>query len=197
MFPADATGVFDNDNNGSLLVEFWLAGGSNFTSGTLQTTWASYVAANYAVGQTNLAAATSNYWQVTGVQLEAGPVATPFEFEPFETTLRKCQRYCIKTGGATYSAVGIGWAYGVSGVYAYITTPTEMRIVPTAVTYATLELSDLNTAYSISSVSIDATGSTNKLVALSVASSGLTTNRSYYLRAAGFATAYLILSAEL
>jgi len=32
-----------------------------------------------------------------GVQLEAGPIATPFEFEPFETTLRKCQRYFVKS----------------------------------------------------------------------------------------------------
>jgi hypothetical protein len=31
-----------------------------------------------------------------GVQLEKGSVATPFEFEPFETTLRKCQRYFEK-----------------------------------------------------------------------------------------------------
>jgi hypothetical protein len=74
-------------------VFFWLAAGSNYSSGTLNTSWAASVDANRVVGQTNLAAATSNYWQVTGVQLEVGPVATPFEFEPFETTLRKCQRY--------------------------------------------------------------------------------------------------------
>jgi microcystin-dependent protein len=93
VFPEDITGVFDNDNNGSLGVFFWLAVGSNYSSGTLNTSWAASVDTNRVVGQTNLAAATSNYWQVTGVQLEAGPVATPFEFEPFETTLRKCQRY--------------------------------------------------------------------------------------------------------
>jgi hypothetical protein len=93
VFPEDITGVFDNDNNGSLGVFFWLAVGSNYSSGTLNTSWAASVDANRVVGQTNLAAATSNYWQVTGVQLEAGPVATPFEFEPFETTFRKCQRY--------------------------------------------------------------------------------------------------------
>jgi len=41
-----------------------------------------------------------------GVQLEVGPVATPFEFEPFETTLRKCQRYFRTITGFAASAVG-------------------------------------------------------------------------------------------
>jgi microcystin-dependent protein len=143
LFPADATGVFDNDNNGSLYVEFWLAGGSNFTSGTLQTTWASYVAANYAVGQTNLAAATSNYWQVTGVQLEAGSVATPFEFEPFETTLRKCQRYFQKSfAPETAPAQNIStnaplYATSAAADGNYRTPVpfiTEMRAIPTTIT---------------------------------------------------------------
>jgi hypothetical protein len=54
-----------------------------FTSGTLQTSWNSATAANRAVGQVNLASATNNYWQITGVQLEVGDTATPFEFKPF------------------------------------------------------------------------------------------------------------------
>lgn len=98
VFPADTTGAFDNDTAGSLEVNFWLDSGSNYDSGTLPTSaWASVTDANRAAGGNSLAAATNNYWQVTGVQLEAGDVATPFEFEPFETTLRKCMRYYEKT----------------------------------------------------------------------------------------------------
>ena len=93
IIPLDTTGAFDNDNNNSMVCIFHLAAGTTYTSGTLNTTWGSVVLANRAVGQVNLAAATSNYWQVTGIQLEVGAVATPFEFEPFETTLRKCLRY--------------------------------------------------------------------------------------------------------
>jgi hypothetical protein len=50
--------------------------------------------------QANLNAGTAganDYWDVTGVQLEEGAVATPFEFEDIGTTLEKCQRYYEKT----------------------------------------------------------------------------------------------------
>jgi hypothetical protein len=93
VFPADTTGALDNDNAQSLELRFWLGAGSNFTSGTLQTTWGANTAANRAVGQTNLASAISNYWQITGVQLEVGDTATPFEFKSFEDELLECQRY--------------------------------------------------------------------------------------------------------
>ena len=93
LIPADTTGVFDNDSNASLSIQFWLGAGSTFTSGTLATSWAASSNANRAVGQTNLAAATNNYWQVTGVQLEVGSVSTPFEFQPYGDELRRCERY--------------------------------------------------------------------------------------------------------
>ena len=96
-FPADTTGAFDNDNAKSLTINFWLGAGSTYTSGTLATTWGSITSANRAVGVTNLAGATNRSWQITGVQLEAGSVATPFEFEDYGTTLAKCQRYYQKS----------------------------------------------------------------------------------------------------
>jgi len=77
----------------SLSLSFGLGAGSNYTSGTLQQTWAANTAANRFVGQVNLASATNNYWQITGVQLEVGDTATPFEFKPFAQDLRQCQRY--------------------------------------------------------------------------------------------------------
>ncbi len=98
-FPADTTGALDNDNDGSIYVLFYLASGSNQTSGTLATTWAADAAANRAVGQTNLAAATNNYWQITGVQLEVGSAATGFEHKDISQELAECQRYFQKSYG--------------------------------------------------------------------------------------------------
>lgn len=97
-FPGDVTGAFDNDSEASLAVQFWLGAGTTFTSGTLGTTWGT-TTANRAVGQTNLAAATSNYWQSTGAQLEVGTTATEYQFKSYGQELQECQRYF-------YSGVG-------------------------------------------------------------------------------------------
>jgi hypothetical protein len=132
-FPADTTGAFDNDNATSLLVNFWLAAGSNFTSGTLNTTWASTTQANRAVGQTNLAAATDNYWQITGVQLEAGSVATPFEFEDIGTTLAKCQRYFYSMCSGITITFGVGFYNSTTQVDTVVSFPVTMRTAPTLV----------------------------------------------------------------
>ena len=98
-FPADTTGPFDNDNASSMYFAFWLVAGSNYTGGTLATSWEGLTNANRAVGQTiNIGSSTDNEFYITGVQLEIGQNASPsFEHEPFEVTLRKCQRYYQKT----------------------------------------------------------------------------------------------------
>jgi hypothetical protein len=81
-YTGDTAGALDNDNAQSLQLVFWLGVGSDFSSGTLQTSWTANTNANRAVGQVNLADSTSNEWYVTGVQLEAGQVASDFEFLP-------------------------------------------------------------------------------------------------------------------
>ena len=92
-FPADTTGTLDNDNAMSLRLHFWIGAGSNFTSGTLQTTWSSITNANRVVGQVNLADSTSNEWYITGIQLEAGQTASEFEFLPTDVNEQRCERY--------------------------------------------------------------------------------------------------------
>jgi len=103
-YPGDTSGAFGNDNGNSLQVEFYLGAGSNYTSGTLQTSWGSNVAANQRVGQVNLASSTDNNFWITGVQLEAGTSASNFEFLPYDVTLNKCLRYYFTD--ALYSSGG-------------------------------------------------------------------------------------------
>lgn len=96
-FPADTTGAFDNDNAGSLDIQMWLAAGSDFSGGTLATTWQSQTNANRAVGQVNLADSTDNEWYITAIQLEASDTASDFEHLPFDVSLDRCKRYFQKT----------------------------------------------------------------------------------------------------
>jgi hypothetical protein len=91
--------------------------------------------------------ATSSTTDIWGVQLEAGAVATPFEFEDFGVTLQKCQRYYQKsynqetapgatgvtTGVVTTGVLSMSAGFGFAGK-TYYSTP--MRISPTVTTYS-------------------------------------------------------------
>jgi len=111
-FPPDTTGAFANDNGRSLDVELYFGAGSNFTSGTLNTTWNSYTAANQAVGQVNALASANDYVQFTGIQLEAGTSASDFEFLPHDVNLNRCLRYCeVYTGTNTHGGLYSGSTY--------------------------------------------------------------------------------------
>jgi len=92
-FDGDTSGALTHDNSTSLEYNFWLVAGSNYTSGTLATSWASTTTANRAVGQVNLADSTSNEFYLTGVQLEIGDTVSPFEHRSFGEELALCQRY--------------------------------------------------------------------------------------------------------
>lgn len=138
-FPADTTGVFDNDNALSCFLRFWLGAGSDFTSGTLNSSvWASPTTANRAAGQTNLASATNNYWQITGVQLEVGDTATPFEFKPIDAELAQCKRYYHKSTGND----GFGTPGTTTQATMKLPLPVPMRATPTVTFGATIGTTD-------------------------------------------------------
>jgi len=132
-YDGDTTGTLDNDNNQSMRVIFWLAAGSNFTSGTLNTSWASTTNANRVVGQVNLADSTSNEWYITGCQLEVGSKATDFEFEPYDKNLLRCQRYYTRYQGDTDDDrfIALALLNTTSEARVGITFPTTMRDIPT------------------------------------------------------------------
>ena len=101
-YVGDTSGQIDNDNGTGLQIAFWLATGTDRSSGTLATSWASVNNPDRGVGQVNLADSTSNYINITAVQLEVGTEATPFEHRPYDMELARCQRYyqIIKGGVA-------------------------------------------------------------------------------------------------
>ena len=132
-YVGDTTGAFDNDNVGSLELNFWLGAGSNWTSGTLQTSWGSLTSANRAVGQVNLADNTANEWYVTGVQLEAGQTASEFEFLPFDVNLLRCQRYYQEYISGVQKAIGTGSYYSATSVAVPIKFSQTMRTAPSLV----------------------------------------------------------------
>ena len=142
IIPADITGVINNDNGNGLYLRFALGAGTNWTSGTAPTAWEANVNANRYVGHTvNLADNTSNYWNITGVQLEAGSTASSFAHENYGDTLQKCQRYFTTsyTGAVpTVNNIVGAVAYYLGGGAALFHCPfqTKMRAAPSVTTYS-------------------------------------------------------------
>ena len=128
-FAGDTSGAFGNDNANSLQINWYLSAGTDFTSGTLSTTWTSSTNANRAVGQVNAQDNTSNNIYITGVQLEAGTTASDFEFLPHDVNYGRCERYYHKTAQFTWFIVGRSLGTGVAiGRYFFRNT---MRASPT------------------------------------------------------------------
>ena len=92
-FAGDTVGAIDNDNLGGMRIEWHLDSGTTYSSGTVPTSWETRDNADRNATNFGLVSSTDNYWQITGVQLEIGEQATPFEHRPFGDELRRCQRY--------------------------------------------------------------------------------------------------------
>ena len=139
-FPGDTSTALDNDNSAELYVQFCLGTGSDRSSGTLSSTWKSFVSADQFAGQTvNLADSTSNEWYITGVQLEAGTSASDFEFLPVDVNLRRCQRYYQKfddTSGP--SAIYAGRSYGATDIQWCVPMNCPLRASPSVSLTGTL-----------------------------------------------------------
>ena len=199
-FAGDTTGVLANDNSEEMKLWFWLGGGSNFSSGTQDTSWSSYVGANVLVsGQVNLADDTANDFYITGVQLEAGTTASDFEFLPYDVNLQRCQRYCYsETPGDGSHAVSNGY-YGSSTLFITVKElPVSMRANPSLTTTGNWQVSSVAnitiTSFSLSDNNIKDINAIQ--IRADVASGGVAGDGGM-IRNANDATATFILSSEL
>ena len=135
--PASGSGMqIDNDNSAELTINFWLHAGSTYSGGTLSTDWAAANNANRAAGVGSLFASTSNFMEITGIQLEVGEQATPFEHRSFADELARCQRYFlnyadVRNDYGMTGDLGTGSMYNSTVLMCCIRFPIEMRTAPT------------------------------------------------------------------
>ena len=130
-FPADTTGALDDDNANSFEINWYLLAGTDFTSGTLATTWEARTSANRAVGQVNVGDNTSNNFYMTGVQLEVGEYTSatipPFQHESYGNNLQRCQRYYYQVTGTGKGRFATGNFWDENDGDVIVTFPQKMR----------------------------------------------------------------------
>jgi len=135
LWPKDVSGYIADDNGNGMAFYLTLQVGTNFTSGSVPATWETLNTTDIAdSGQTQFFDSTSRTLSITGLQMEIGEVATPFEHEPFSVTQQKCFRYYYNSrfgsnDGGAYSS-GRDAQYGhVRACFAQF--PVKMRATPT------------------------------------------------------------------
>jgi len=190
---------------------------ANFNQ-TFTTTsgWALYTLSNYTL-PTNITqvglyffytpagtAGSADYFDITGIQLERGPQATPFSRAggSIGGELALCQRYYWRIkAAALYSFLGSFNGRAASTTQAFlVSTPiVTMRTVPSSVDYGgAVSLQNLSDARTnITSASVEANSGRDSVTLNFSVSSGLTANNPYSLQANNDASAYVGLSAEL
>ena len=128
----DTSGTINDDNGAGLVVSWYLLAGSNYT-GTDNTSYGASADGKQAYGHsTTWGQATNDNFFITGIQMEVGEQATPFEHRSFGDELRRCQRYLYQadftTGG---TSIANGAMYNSSEIFCHISFPLTMRSPPT------------------------------------------------------------------
>ena len=117
-FAADTTGALDNDNATSFQIAWWLHAGSDFNGGTFtENTWASRTNANRVdSNDTSFFDSTYRTFEITGVQLEVGSTATPFEHRSPAEEQQLCFRYTRKFTSHTFGRARDGDSFYAGNV---------------------------------------------------------------------------------
>jgi len=110
-----------------------IAGFASYALMHTPNTWELYYSGTK--GDTYWAGAAGNYIHFTGVQLEKGTVATPFDARPYATELQLCQRYYQQFGGggaSNYARFASGVVTNSTAVHLSMPTIVPMRAAPTS-----------------------------------------------------------------
>ena len=191
--PGPTDGTWGTGNSQGFALKFGLYTGADRDGpdqGTAGTgTWQTNATPQGVENQVQLGGTASATWQITGVQLEVGDKATPFEHRSFGDELARCQRYFFRLQGDSGDRVGIG-GYAVASDEARFDAifPQAMRAVPTLAGSgnAQFDANDDSTDFALSSIIVDAapTGPTSAItsIGLQIATSGMTSGQAGGLR---------------
>ena len=131
--PGNSNLQFDNDVNNGLFLELSTFRGTDKTGSIALDAWNAYGSGTTRTPDQTSTWYTSNgaTFEITGMQLEVGSVATDFEHRSFAQDLALCQRYCfVWKSSQGYSVWGTAYMTGSTNVDFTFTLPQTMRASP-------------------------------------------------------------------
>ena len=169
--PGDTAGNAINHDNGiGIKIYWWQIAGSDYTSYD-STQWTDYGNSGIAYGHdVNMGSSTSNYWQLTGVQVERGSNATEFENRSFGEELALCQRYFVRMNGSTGGlstndgAIATLANWTDTAAYGPVFMPVEMRTPPALGSYSQLKYYSAGQTFTPTGNQLAFTGAANDRV---------------------------------
>ena len=134
-FEGNTSTAITTTTSTGMWVAMWIAAGAGISGPSFQSGWRTLnQTERLPEGIPNMADSTSNNIRFTGVQMEVGKVATPFEHRSYGEELALCQRYYYKLGGVggtdTATSLSSGSMYTSTNVNLYVPFPVPMRASP-------------------------------------------------------------------
>jgi hypothetical protein len=169
--------------------------GSQYSTGTANTWNVNSLLNQYASqAKTDFMTQSGATFDITGVQLELGSVATPFEFKPRAIEENLCYRYYYKTTAvATYAPIGVGRAYSTTAGNSPFPLPARMRTSPT-ISYSALANFDIVTVGSPTDLVND--GAWDNYIKVGWRSAGHTSGTLYQFELGNNTTGWLAFNSE-
>lgn len=181
--PSVAGKTFGTNNDSLLGLDLFVSAGSSFDS------------------RTGSLGIQNNTFDIWGVQVEAGSVATPFRrnANSLQGELAACQRYYVRRlAGHVYGTFASGRVGGTTTAYAFYQFPVEMRVAPSAIEWTGSGSNYLmvdTTGKTVTNLAVDNAGTSGCLIL--VTGTSFTTNSGMTLQANNNSSSYIGFSAEL
>ena len=145
--PGNSNITMDNDNGKGLSINLTQFMGTNLTGSTSLNTWAAWDTALRSPDQTSTWWTTNDAtWEITGLQLEVGDVATEFEMRSYDAELQRCYRYYeqFNSNGLTEAMFASGY-FEANARGRHCLLYNRKRATPTITASAASTFMNLNT----------------------------------------------------
>ena len=201
--PGNSNIAIDDNNDEGFRIEWRLFAGTDYTdSGVSLNTWAAFASGTRTPDSTSTWYTTNDAtFELTGLQLEVGSQATPFEHRSYQEEIQLCYRYYYKTQPGSGAYFGSGFWYSSNSFLVHVDFPVVMRTNLTAIEtngngnhYKVIHNSTTSTCSSVPSYLGDA-NNTSQSLNFVASSSG--TQGQGGLGRSGNASAYFAWDAEL